>query len=131
MRLEQLEQATGGEGADAKHQVAEDLEVAAAPQMTTAVVVRDGAVDAFGGGALVVDQVIRIGHVDGAAGGAFGGDFDLQRGLTAGGLVGDRAPSPRLGIGDGWGGIVGGGPDGVEADGGVVALAGEGGGGLG
>jgi len=29
MRLEQLEQATGGEGDDAEHQVAEDLEVAA------------------------------------------------------------------------------------------------------
>src|SRR3954470_11655012 len=100
MRLEQLEQATGGEGDAAEHQVAEDLEVAADPQMTTAVVVRDGAVDAFGGGALVVDQVIRIGHVDGAAGGAFGGDFDLQRGLTAGVAIDDRAPSRPVEIGE-------------------------------
>ena len=48
--------------------------------MTTAIVVLDGAVDALGGSALVVDQVVRIGHVDGAAGGAFGGDLGLQRG---------------------------------------------------
>src|SRR4051794_41892961 len=117
MRLEQLEQATGGEGDDAEHQVAEDLEVAADPQMTTAVVVLDGAVDAFGGGALVVDQVIRIGHVDGTAGGAFGGDFDLQRGLTAGVAIGDPDPSPRPAIGGGRGGIGSGGPCGGEADG--------------
>src|SRR3954451_13893234 len=125
MRLEQLEQATGGEGDDAEHQVAEDLEVAADPQMTTAVVVLDGAVDAFGGGALVVDQVIRIGHVDGTAGGAFGGDFDLQRGLTAGVAIDDRAPSRRLAIGDDRGGIVGGVPDVVEPDDALLALAGE------
>src|SRR4051812_50203942 len=104
MRLEQLEQATGGEGDDAEHQVAEDLEVAAGPQMTTAVVVLDGAVDAFGGGALVVDQVIRIGHVDGTAGGAFGGDFDLQRGLTAGGGVDGCRPAPPPANGGGRGG---------------------------
>src|SRR4051794_14842058 len=125
MRLEQLEQATGGEGDDAENQGAEDLEGAADPQMTTAVVVRDGAVDAFGGGALVVDQVIRIGHVDGAAGGAFGGDFDLQRGLTAGVVIDDRAPSRRLAIGDDRGGIVGGVPDVVEPDDALLALAGE------
>jgi hypothetical protein len=53
LRLQKLEQATGGEGGDAEHQVAEDLEVAVDPQMTTAVVVLDGAVDALGGGALV------------------------------------------------------------------------------
>src|SRR5947209_7983920 len=108
LRLEQLEQAPGGEGGDAEHQVAEDLEVAADAQMTTAVVVLDGAVDAFGGGALVVDPVIRIGHVDGAAGGAFGGDLGLQRGLTAGVAVDDRDPSRRLAIGADRGGMVGG-----------------------
>ena len=58
LRLEQLEQATGGEGGDAEHQVAEDLEVAADPQMTPAVVVFDGAVDALGGGVLIVDQIV-------------------------------------------------------------------------
>ena len=60
LRLEQIEQTTGGEGGDAEHQVAEDLEVAADPQMRATVVVLDGAVDALGGGALVVDQVVRI-----------------------------------------------------------------------
>src|SRR5271166_4214626 len=81
LRREQIKQATGGESGDAEHQVAEYLEVAADTQMTTTVVVLDGAIGALGGGALIVDQVIRVGHVDGAAGGAFGGNLGLQRGL--------------------------------------------------
>src|SRR6201996_6889680 len=125
LRLEQIEQATGGEGGDAEPQVAEHLEVAADTQMTTAAVVLDGAVDALGGGALVVDQVIRIGHVDGAAGGAFGGDLGLQGGVTAGGAGGDRDPSPRPAIGDDRGGIVGGVHDVIEPDDALLALAGE------
>ena len=96
LRLEQIEQTTGGESGDAEHQVAEYLEVATDAQMPTAVVVLDGAIGALGGGALVVDQVIRIGPVDGAAGGAFGGDLGLQRGLTAGVAVDDRDASRRL-----------------------------------
>src|SRR4051812_17919448 len=93
--------------------------------MTTAVVVFDGAVDALGGGALVVDQVVRIGHVDGAAGGAVGGDLGLQRGLTAGIPIDDRDPSRRLAIGNDRGGIVGGVHDVIEPDDALLAFAGE------
>src|SRR5690349_15140280 len=99
LRLEQIEQATGGKSGDAEHQVAEHLEGPADPQMTTAVVVFDGAVGALGGGALVVDQVVRIGHVDGAAGGAFGGDLGLERGLAASVAVNNCDTSRRLAIG--------------------------------
>src|SRR4051794_41951893 len=84
--------------------------------MTTAVVVFDGAIDALGGGALVVNQIIRIGHVDGAAGLAFGGDFGLQHGVTAGVGGGGRAAGRRPGIGGGGGGVGGGGPDVVETE---------------
>src|SRR4051812_50149483 len=103
-----MEKTTGGEGGDAKHQVAKDLDGTADPQMTTAVVVFDGAIDALGGGALVVDQIIRIGHVDGAAGGAFGGDFGLQHGVTAGGGGGGCAARPRPAKAGGGGGEGGG-----------------------
>src|SRR3954468_13319054 len=125
LRLEQLEQATGGESGNAEHQVAEYLDGAADPQMTPAVVVFEGAIDALGGGALVVDQIIRIGHVDGAAGSAFGGDFGLQHGVTAGVAVDDRYASHSLAIGDDGGGIVGGVHDVVEPDDALLALAGE------
>src|SRR3954453_18318209 len=93
--------------------------------MTTAVVVFDGAIDALGGGALVVDQIIRIGHVDSAAGSAFRGDFGLQHGVTAGVAVDDRDASRSLTIGDDGGGIVGGVHDVVEPDDALLALAGE------
>src|SRR4051794_2578156 len=125
LRLEQLEQAAGRESGDAEHQVAEYLEGTADPQMTTAVVVLDGAVDALGGGALVVDQVARIGHVDGAPGGAFGGDLGLQRGLTAGIPVDDRDASRRLAIGNDRSGIVGGVHDVIEPDDALLTFAGE------
>src|SRR3954465_13463229 len=93
--------------------------------MTTAVVVFDGAIDALGGGALVVDQIVRIGHVDGVAGSAFGGDFGLPHGVTAGVAVDDRDASRSLTIGDDGGGIVGGVHDVVEPDDALLALAGE------
>src|ERR1700750_1015262 len=105
--------------------MAEDFEGTADPQMTTAVIVLDGAVDALGGGALVVDPIIRVGHVDGAAGGAVGGDLRLPRALTAGGAVDDRDPSRRLAIGNDRGGIVGGVHDVIEPDDALLALAGE------
>src|SRR5689334_4451003 len=125
LRLEQPEQATGGESGDAEHQVTEHLGGTADPQMTTAVVVLDGAVDALGGGALVVDQVVWIRHVDGAAGGAFGGDLGLERGLAAGVAVNNCDTSRRLAIGDDRGGIVGGIHDVIEPDDALLAFAGE------
>src|SRR5271165_6056879 len=106
LRREQIKQATGGESGDAEHQVAEYLEVAADTQMTTAVVVLDGAIGALGGGAL-------------------GGNLGLQRGLTAGVAVDDRDASRSMAIGDDGSGIVGGVHDVIEPDDALAALAGE------
>ncbi len=63
----QPEELNGGEGEDAEHEMAFDLEGAADPDETAAQLVLQSAVDPFDHGSEVVDDVVAIGHGDEAA----------------------------------------------------------------
>ena len=105
---EQPDDAVGGECNDAKHQVAERLEVAANAEMSATEFIFDASIGAFCGGPLVVCQVPGIGDFDQPAPCALGGDFRLERGVATSVTVDHRNPAGGEAIIDDGLGVVGG-----------------------